>query len=156
MEEKFISNFWSVLDSVAKERQYLLMVEAPPIASTEQFIKNIIEKDYPQFIAMVDESVIGWCDIIPNIREGAKHVGNLGMGILPAFRGKGIGKKLIETTICDAWKKGLLRIELEVFASNVRAIALYEKVGFILEGKKRKGKHLDGIWDDNLIMGLLK
>jgi RimJ/RimL family protein N-acetyltransferase len=50
---------------------------------------------------------------------------------------------------------GIERIELEVLASNTAAIRLYEKVGFVHEGVKRRARHLDGAWDDNVMMALL-
>ena len=47
------------------------------------------------------------------------------------------------------------RIELEVFASNARAIALYESLGFMREGLKRRTRKLDDAYDDDLVMALL-
>jgi len=48
------------------------------------------------------------------------------------------------------------RIELEVFASNVAAIRLYEKLGFRREGLKRRFRILDGFYGDNIMMALLR
>ena len=70
------------------------------------------------------------------------------MGLLPEYRGKGLGRKLAERAISDARARGIERIELEVFASNTRAIQLYEKLGFAHEGVKRKGRKLDGAYED--------
>jgi hypothetical protein len=50
---------------------------------------------------------------------------------------------------------GFERIELDVFASNVRARALYEQVGFVEEGVRRRACQLDGQYDDDVIMALL-
>lgn len=49
----------------------------------------------------------------------------------------------------------LARIELEVFASNVAAIALYERLGFVHEGRKRSARILDGRIEDMLCMALV-
>jgi ribosomal protein S18 acetylase RimI-like enzyme len=80
---------------------------------------------------------VGWCDIIRNPHEGFRHVGRLGMGILPDYRGRGLGKQLAIQTIRAARQVGMERIELEVFASNGVAIALYRALGFVTEGTKR-------------------
>ena len=48
------------------------------------------------------------------------------------------------------------RIELEVFASNERAVRLYQSEGFMLEGRKRRARILDGTEDDILIMALCR
>ena len=47
-------------------------------------------------------------------------------------------------------------IELEVFFSNKRAAALYEKVGFQIEGRKLKARSVDGNYDDFIIMSILR
>jgi ribosomal protein S18 acetylase RimI-like enzyme len=76
------------------------------------------------------------------------------MGILPEYRGRKIGMRLISETIADAFSKGITRVDLEVFASNTTALALYQKVGFIEEGRKRRARFLDGKYDDNIVMAL--
>jgi RimJ/RimL family protein N-acetyltransferase len=43
---------------------------------------------------------------------------------------------------------------LEVFASNARAIALYESLGFVREGLKRRVRKLDGRYDDDVMRAL--
>ena len=58
-------------------------------------------------------------------------------------------------TIEKAKHTGLERIELEVFASNDPAIALYKKLGFAVEGLKRKALKRDGIYDDVIQMAVL-
>lgn len=148
--------FWDALDSVARERRFLAFVEGPQFERTEAFVKDNVVKNHSQFVALVNGVVVGWCDIIPKSLEGFRHAGHLGMGVKREYRGQGIGKKLLCTTIGDAFAKGLAVVELEVFSSNASAIALYESVGFVHEGRKRKARFLDGIWDDNLVMGLLK
>ena len=46
-------------------------------------------------------------------------------------------------------------MELEVFASNKRAIAFYEAAGFVIEGIKTRARKLDGQYDDNVFMALV-
>lgn len=48
------------------------------------------------------------------------------------------------------------RIELEVFSSNEHAVALYRKLGFQVEGVKRRARRLDGDDDDIVFMALLR
>lgn len=149
-------SFWEALCVVALERKYLLMVESPAFERTLAFIKEIEDKSWTQFYALENDKVIGWCDIIPHEREGITHVGCLGMGVLPPYRRKGIGELLLKACIKDAFAKGIERIELEVYATNIGAIKLYEKLNFTREGDKRRARYLDGEYDDITIMSLLK
>jgi ribosomal protein S18 acetylase RimI-like enzyme len=100
-------------------------------------------------------AVVGWCDIVCNPMEGFRHVGKLGMGLLPAYRGLGWGRQLAVQTIRAARQAGMERIELDVFASNKAAIALYLKLGFVTEGVKCRARKLDGEYDDNVFMALI-
>jgi len=50
----------------------------------------------------------------------------------------------------------LERIWLRVFAPNERALRLYQKLGFVVEGRMRRAWHFQGVTDDAIIMGLLR
>jgi len=152
--EEHIESYHQCLDSVARERLYLALVEAPPLDSARAFVLSNIAKNVPQFVAVIDDKVIGWCDISPLKHEGFKHRGELGMGIHKRYRRMGIGQQLITRTIQKAKERELERIELEVFASNVPAIKLYEKMGFVTEAVKKNARKIDGNYDDLVEMVL--
>jgi RimJ/RimL family protein N-acetyltransferase len=147
--------FWQCLDSVARERRFLAMVEAPSRAEARAFLEQARASGMIQFVAVRDSRVIGWCDVTPVQWEGFRHSGRLGMGVVGGFRGQGLGTKLLVATLHAARGAGLTRIELEVFRSNTAAIALYNRHGFVEEGIKRRGRVLDGVIDDVVCMGLL-
>lgn len=152
--EGHIESYHRCLDAVARERRYLGFVQAPPMESTREFILSVIANNLPQFVAWHDNEVVGWCDILPMRLEGFTHCGSLGMGVRKEFRRLGIGTRLLERTLDKARKIGLERIELEVYASNTAAVKLYQKAGFVVEGLKVKGRKLDGVYDDLLMMAL--
>ncbi len=149
-----INNFYQTLDEVARERKYLLTLEAPPLKQVEEFVNYNIKNNLPQYVAIDSGKVIGWCDISPHTWTGLTHTGELGMGLLKDYRNKGIGYRLLDATIKKAFQIGLIRIELEVFSSNISAIRLYEKFGFNHEGKKMRVRFVDEVWDDSVIMAL--
>ncbi len=153
--EEHIEGFYRCLDSVARERLYLAFLQAPPFESTRQFVLSNIANHVPQFVALHGSDIVGWSDISPLRREGFTHCGALGMGVRKDYRRLGIGTRLLECSLCAASELGLERIELEVFASNTPAIRLYEKAGFVIEGVKKKGRKLDGEYDDLVQMALL-
>lgn len=150
----YVESFCKAVDTVAKERKYLASTEGFPLESVKSFVEMIQENDLAQYYLVKDGIVIGWCDILPKSFEGMKHVGNLGMGLLANYRGKGLGSRLLETTMQHAKSKnGIEKIELEVFESNINAIRLYNKYGFIQEGKRFKARKLDGKYDNIILMG---
>lgn len=143
------------VDVVARERRYLAAVCGFTADETRAFIGNLTENGGVQLLALDAGTVVGWCDVSPLPFDGTRHVGRLGMGLLPAYRGQGLGKRLLSETIDLAFAKGLRRIELDVFASNQTALRLYERAGFVTEGRKRQARILDGSEEDIVIMGLL-
>lgn len=150
-----VESFHRALDIVARERKYLTFLEAPPLESTRAFICEMIENGHPQFVALDGDVVVGWCDIHRSERPSHAHRGTLGMGIVPGYRDRGLGRRLITATLGAAQLIGLHRVELDVHADNARAIGLYEKVGFVREGLARDAVLIDGRYIDAIHMAIL-
>ncbi|AFS77521.1 acetyltransferase, GNAT family [Gottschalkia acidurici 9a] len=71
--------------------------------------------------------------------------------------GKGIGTSAISLILEFAFNElNLHRIYLQVFSFNERAIKLYEKIGFVHEGRLRQALYRAGNWHDIIIMSILK
>jgi len=154
IRESDASALRAVLDSVCRERRFLAMLEAPTIERFQAFVSENVRRGLPQVVAVEEERIIGWCDVLPgDSMVGTAHVGRLGMGVLKEYRGQGIGKRLVQATIEQAKALGLEKIELSVYASNEAAIALYRKLGFREEGRKLRGRLVDGKYDDVVLMG---
>ena len=154
--EEHIAGLQRCVDAVARERRWIGFLEGPPLGQTRAFVEMILRGAGVQFVALnAADEVVGWCDALRLDQETFRHGWRLGMGLLPAVRGRGVGRRLAEAAIAAAKAQGAERIELEVFASNVRAIALYETLGFVREGVKRRARKLDGAYDDVVLMALL-
>ncbi|WP_049293839.1 ribosomal protein S18-alanine N-acetyltransferase [Franconibacter helveticus] len=52
------------------------------------------------------------------------------IAVAPAYQRRGLGRQLLEHLISELETRGVLTLWLEVRASNVAAIALYESLGF--------------------------
>lgn len=154
--DEYADGFAAALDAVARERKYIGFVEGPPLEQVREFVKSFGDGRGVQLLAVTATAeVVGWCDVGRNPHEGFRHVGRLGMGLLAAYRGQGIGRALAIKTIQAARDAGMERVELEVFASNEPAIALYRSLGFVEEGRKLRARKLDGKYDDNICMAVL-
>lgn len=150
-----IESFHRALDVVARERKYLALLEAPPLTQVREFVMDFIQKGGLQFVAAVEDEVVGWCDIQRHGFPSRAHRGTLGMGIVPAYRGRGLGLRLIQAALAQAWAARFVRVELDVHADNARAIALYEKVGFVREGVARDAVFIDGEYRDAINMAIV-
>ncbi len=154
--ESHIAGFCAAVDAVARERKYLSFLEGPPLERARPFVLGHIAENWPHFVAVDEGSqVVGWCDISGRHGQSAAHVGVLGIGVLAAWRGQGIGEALLRRTLHAAQTRGLIRVELTVNENNHRAAALYRKLGFVEEGIKRKATCIDGVYGDCTMMALL-
>lgn len=150
--EKFFESFHACLDAVAKERRFIEMIEAPPLVNVAEYQRGLILKNGPVYYAVEGSKVVGWCDIFPKDNPRLSHRGTLGMGIVAGYRKQGIGSRLMQATLAHAKKFGIEKVELSVYSSNVDAIALYKKMGFVQEGVVKDYRRLDKVSYDAISM----
>lgn len=90
-------------------------------------------------------------------REGARkvhHKGFIGgMFVAPAWRGKGLGRQLLEQALAFAdAMPGLHQVTLTVTAGNAAAVTLYESMGFVVFGRAPDALLVDGVSYDDIQM----
>jgi putative acetyltransferase len=91
----------------------------------------------------------------PN-RPRLRHSAMLGICVARRWQGRGLGSEMMRRLLdwADNWM-GLLRVELSVYTDNARAIALYRKHGFEMEGTLRAFALRRGRYDDVYAMARL-
>ncbi|KAK5661914.1 hypothetical protein OQA88_10023 [Cercophora sp. LCS_1] len=73
------------------------------------------------------------------------------------YQNEGYGKEAVEWAIDWAFRFGNLhRVGIQVVMFNERAYAVYKKVGFVEEGRKREVIWFDGGWWDLCLLGVLR
>ncbi|HJT15000.1 MAG TPA: GNAT family N-acetyltransferase [Dongiaceae bacterium] len=129
-----------------------------PLQSIEVWRRRLTHNDDTQhtLVATVAGDVVGNLGLTRFTRPRRAHVGEIGMAVRDDWHGKGVGSVLMEAALdlADNWL-GLRRIELHVHADNERAIALYRKFGFEVEGTHRAYAIRDGVYVDSLSMARL-
>ncbi|HDY7484260.1 TPA: GNAT family N-acetyltransferase [Vibrio vulnificus] len=100
-----------------------------------------------------DGEVLGHLAINLTPKPRLKHSASFGIAVAKTSRGKGVGRFLMEYLLsyCDE-QLNLTRLELEVHANNVAALALYKSFGFEVEGTKRKAVLVEDDLIDIVIM----
>jgi ribosomal protein S18 acetylase RimI-like enzyme len=156
MTEARVDAYHSAFDRVARERTFFPQLKAPPVEEMRTFVRNILRARDFQYVAVVGDEIVGWCDIVRGPRDARRHTGLLAIGVVPDYRRRGIGTELMTRAITAAWKRGLTRIGLTVRADNRAAIALYRGLGFKTEGRQRKAIRMRGKYFDQLSMALIK
>jgi putative acetyltransferase len=100
-------------------------------------------------VAELDGRVVGSAGLHPQAQLRRRHAAALGISVEPAAQGQGVGRALMQA-LCDYadnWAQ-ILRLELTVFTDNARALALYRRFDFRLEGTHRGYALRDGVFAD--------
>lgn len=108
---------------------------------------------HPVLVAAVDEAVVGWASLNRfNPRAVYDHVGDFSVYVERAWRGRGIGRRLLEALEQRARDLGYHKLVLAALAHNAAGEALYRRCGFARIGVYREQGQLDGKWVDVLLM----
>ena len=77
---------------------------------------------------------------------------DLGVALIARFRNQGLGDQMVAYMLDWARQRGLRKVTLGVFATNKRAIHLYEKFGFTVEGILVQQHRIEEQYVDELLM----
>lgn len=100
-------------------------------------------------------SIVGHVDLKGDALRVGLHRCELGIGIERAFRGQGLGERLIQAAIDFARQaESLAWIDLKAFAHNTRALALYRRMGFSEIGRLADRFRIDRTVVEDVLMTL--
>ena len=143
-ERRYCAGHAKTLSYVAQEGKYLSTNSPFSETDTVNFYLYCKNKGFPQlFVVDMNDEVVGWCDIVTR-DSYPDTVGFIGLGLMPEYRGRGIGTLLMERGMKEAKDAGFREIRLDCRESNERAIHLYSRLGFKRVGFFRKGLNIDG------------
>ncbi|MGF6594331.1 GNAT family N-acetyltransferase [Pseudomonas sp. 2835] len=132
--EQHVEGLTALYNDPRVARQVLQM----PYQSPEIWRKRLsLDNERMLFlVALHQGEVIGSCSLEQYARIRRAHCGAIGMGVAPAWQGKGVGSRLLGAVleVADNWM-GLQRVELTVYTDNQPALALYKRFGFAVEGQ---------------------
>jgi L-amino acid N-acyltransferase YncA len=97
--------------------------------------------------------VLGWATLSPvSDRCVYSGVAENAVYVHPAARGRGVGEALLRALAESAEKAGIWTIQTSIFPENTASLALHQKVGFRVVGRRERiGRH-HGVWRDVLFL----
>lgn len=147
-----------LIQSSVDTSEYLLLDEANfTIDQEREWISSYKNNSHNiLFVVEIGGQLVADMEIKLGTFRKTEHIGSIGITVLKEWRNLGLGSALFQTVL--NWIEAYPRIEsleLEVFGDNKQAIALYQKYGFVIEGRiKNYFKQPDGTYQDRLIMRL--
>ncbi len=79
--------------------------------------------------------IVGWCRVLPAACKGEVTKAELGIGLLPDYRNRGLGTVLVQRVLDWARETGLERLWLRTREDNTRARRVFARCGFFACGK---------------------
>ena len=134
-----------------------LLYEPMDEAAFNPIFTGLVQKELV-FIYFNEERLpVGMFKLVPHTYRSAHIVYLGGVAVHPRWAGKGYGFLMMKSIIDYAREIGFLRIELSVAIQNLKAMSLYEKVGFEKEGTLKKYTYLKekNIFIDEILMAYI-
>jgi RimJ/RimL family protein N-acetyltransferase len=139
---------------VRREGRWLITTPGSVSEPSEAFwISEMIRAaEHLVLVAEADGDVIG--NILVSVDRGVatEHIGVLSITIADGWRDVGIGTEMVAAAQSWARERGLRKLSLGVFPDNERAVAVYEKRGFVREGLRRGQYRSGDTYRDEVLM----
>jgi RimJ/RimL family protein N-acetyltransferase len=125
-------------------------------AEEEEFIDRCLASQNQLYILGIGEdAIVATLTFSGGRRPRVRHSGEFGMSVRKRCWGLGIGSLMLDTLIHWAQATQIVKkINLRVRTDNRRAIRLYQRKGFLIEGTIRKAIRLEGEYFDHHWMSL--
>jgi len=106
-------------------------------------------------LAELGDQLAGYLELAGGSFRRSRATAYVVIGVRAQAAGRGIGTSLLRHALDWAAAHGLHRLELTVMAHNTRAIRLYERMGFSVEGRRSECLLVDGQFIDELTMAVI-
>jgi ribosomal protein S18 acetylase RimI-like enzyme len=144
----------AVLEVIAAERVHSTIEKAWAVEQETRYLESLSPREIFHVAAEPGEGIVGFqsLDLWSPILPAMSHVGQVGTFLLPAWRGRGIGRRLWDATLAFAREAGYRKLVLQVRGSNAGAQAFYRSLGFVECGWLTRQVVIDGVEDDEILM----
>lgn len=150
-----VNEFCEFLLKLDDEAEFMLFEKGERNISKERIQKNIesvINDGNMCYVALTNGKIIGYIIAVRESFIRTNHVAVVVAGILEEYCSKGIGYLLLQNIIEWASANKVKRLELTVITENERAINLYKKCGFEIEGTRKVSTLKNGRYYDEFYM----
>lgn len=151
------ANILAYLNQVGGESDNLLFGKNGmqlPVEAEEEFIESVNAcKTSVMLVGLVENEIACVGSVSASSRERIAHLGELAVSVAKKYWRLGIGEALMKEMIAFARQTGQLKtLYLGVRDGNDGAIALYHKLGFVEYGRFPGFFHINGQFQDELLM----
>jgi RimJ/RimL family protein N-acetyltransferase len=148
--------FLLLCKTLDQETQFMMLEPGERTTTVEeqsQRIKHVLSTHNQMILVAEDENrLVGFLGAYGGGCQRNHHCAYIVTGILQQYVGQGIGAQFFN--VLDEWATAhnIHRLELTVMCNNERAVHLYKKMGFAIEGRKKDSLLVNGNYVDEYYM----
>jgi ribosomal protein S18 acetylase RimI-like enzyme len=128
----------------------------PSLAAADRRERFFSERGGPEdhLVAEREGELVGYVRLKARypLVEGAGVFAVHGLAVSPSARRRGVGSALLDAVAAEVRRRGGRKISLNVFATNTTAQRLYERHGYVVEGRQTAEFLIEGRYVDDLIL----
>ena len=146
----------AVMAVVVSERVHSAIDRAWGVEQERRYLKSLSAREVVH-VALDDANRIVGLQTLDRwsaLLDSMAHVGQVGTFLLPAWRGRGVGRELWKTTAAFARETGYQKLVVQVRGTNAAAQSFYRRLGFAECGRLVRQVMIDGSPDDEILMEL--
>ncbi len=107
----------------------------------------------PRLVATIEEVVTGWAALSPvSARAAYRGVAEVSVYVAADARSRGVGRALLEALIPASEAAGFWTLQAVILAENGASIALHQRAGFRLVGRRERLGERHGVWRDSVLL----
>ena len=155
-EAPYIIDF---LNEVAEETDFLTFAKGEfpfSVVEEQEIITECLEANRSlMLIGKINDLIISQLFLDRSKKKRLSHIGDISITVSKKYWGKSIGKHMMQAAIEWAKLNNITKLQLQVLSDNERALKLYNKLGFVIEGKISRALKIHNVYFDDYLMGLL-
>jgi GNAT superfamily N-acetyltransferase len=128
------------IDQVCGEESWMATTRFEPTPSWCHALEQPGCPHHHLLVAEAEGQVVGWCRIFPRMCRHQGSTAELGIGLLPAHRRRGLGRALVRQSLAWAQRAGLDAVHLTTMSANRPAVHLFLDSGFAPDATPRDGQ----------------
>lgn len=146
----------AVLAVVVDERVHSAIDRVWSVEQERRYLESLSAREAIHVAVDSADRIVGLqtLDRWSSVLDSMAHVGQVGTFLLPAWRGRGVGRELWTATAALARDARYQKLVIQVRGANVRAQSFYRRLGFAECGRLSRQVLVDGTHDDEILMEL--
>ncbi len=108
---------------------------------------------FGRLVARINRDIVGWAALSPVSRRAVyAGVAEVSVYVAEAYRGRGVGRALLQALILESLEHGIWTLQASIFPENEASVALHQRCGFRVVGRRERLAQQFGVWRDVLLL----